>query len=123
MLFFTLYFFVMACSAFVQALLQEMFVRGAYNRHQDVWAQIGAPGGWFWKPLGRSWIDNFIITWRFWYRNQFDWSEGKPLPLELLKVYKTYRAVCLSMWAIFTLVGILGFGVHVYTLGLANAGD
>jgi len=123
MFLFGLCFFVMAASAFVQSLLQERFTRKAYHDHQGIWAQIGAPGGWFWRPLGRSWIDNFIITWRFWYKNQLDWSEGKSLPLELSKIYKAYRAICLLLWVISTLVGMLGFGVHVYNLGLASSGD
>lgn len=75
------------------AVLTDRITRRLFQFHRSYWTSIGAPGGWFWRPDGRGWIENQMITRRFWVVRQFSYPELAEIDARLYAHYRLFVAL------------------------------
>jgi len=102
-------------------VFQERFTKFIHDSHNEVWAQLGAPGGLFWRPKGRSWWSNFIVTSLFWGKNQFGLEQEASLPEEIVQRYRPYCLANVTLFTVGVLGGLLLMGLHVYSIGIGKS--
>lgn len=75
------------------AMLMDRITQELFRRHRAYWTSVGAPGGWFWRPDGRGWIENQMITRRFWVERQFSFSGLAEIDAQLQSHYRLFVAL------------------------------
>jgi len=99
-------FSILILGAFPMGKMQNDMIKTLYYKYNDIWRELGEPGGWFWRPPGRGWVENEILKMKFWNKNSYSFEKSNIIPKELLGFHRRYYLFLGVVIAILILLNI-----------------